>query len=283
MTVEIQNTNNCLQIIPFLLIILRWNVWQGYKATYDGCVSCLARAFGYFWALVIPSSVIRVALKPECDGTQIFKRYRYRYFFPVPNIPDTDTDTFFRYQFLPIQIPILFSGTKYFWYRYRYFFGTKFFRYRFRDFFPIPNFTDTGSVGFLLSERTSGVSPVIFSPKLVNILASPWNVGGGSIPAQRWMQIVIMYLAVLSGPKGGQGPNLHTQCVQVQGVDVGGVQIYSVVGDAPVQTVGHFKHAPSSFPCPCSCHWSYQNCFLVLLWLSTVFRVKTSIFNKHSA
>ena len=136
---------------------------------------------------------------------------------------------------------------------------------------------------FFSVTKSSGVSPVIFSPKLVNILASPWNVGGGSIPAQRWMQIVIMYLAVLSGPKGGQGPNLHTQCVQAQGVDVGGVQIYSVVGDAPVQTVGHFKHAPSSFPCPCSCHWSYQNCFLVLLWLSTVFRVKTSIFNKHSA
>ena len=31
-----------------------------------------------------------------------------------------------------------FSGTKYFGYRYRYFFGTKFFRYRFRDFLPIP-------------------------------------------------------------------------------------------------------------------------------------------------
>ena len=55
--------------------------------------------------------------------------------------------------------PILFSGTKYFWYRYRYFLryqifpipvprlfsDTKFDRYRFRDFFPVPNFSDTGS------------------------------------------------------------------------------------------------------------------------------------------
>ena len=58
-----------------------------------------------------------------------------------------------------IPIPILFSGTKYFRYRYRYFFryqifpipvprlfsDTKFDRYRFRDFFPVPNFSDTGS------------------------------------------------------------------------------------------------------------------------------------------
>ena len=57
----------------------------------------------------------------EYDGTLNFKRYRYRYFF--------------RYQIFTIPIPVLFSGTK-------------FFRYRFRDFFPIPNFTDTGSETF---------------------------------------------------------------------------------------------------------------------------------------
>ena len=54
----------------------------------------------------------------------------------VPKIlNDTGTDTFFRYQIFAIPIPVLFSGTK-------------FFRYRFRDFFPIPNFTDTGSETF---------------------------------------------------------------------------------------------------------------------------------------
>ena len=46
------------------------------------------------------------------------------------------------------------------------------------------------------------------------------------------MQIVIMYLALSSGPKGGQGPNFHTQYVEAEGTDVGGRgQIYSVVGD----------------------------------------------------
>ena len=58
-----------------------------------------------------------------------------------------------------IPIPILFSGIKYFRYRYRYFLryqifpipvprlfsDTKFDRYRFRDFSPVPNFSDTGS------------------------------------------------------------------------------------------------------------------------------------------
>ena len=39
---------------------------------------------------------------------------------------------FFRYQIFPIPVPRLFSGTK-------------FFRYRFRDFFPVPIFFDTGS------------------------------------------------------------------------------------------------------------------------------------------
>ena len=54
----------------------------------------------------------------------------------VPKIfNDTDTDTFFRYQIFPIPVPRLFSGTK-------------FFRYRFRYFFPVPNFSDTGSETF---------------------------------------------------------------------------------------------------------------------------------------
>ena len=71
--------------------------------------------------------------------------------FPVPNI--SDTDIFFRYQIFPIPIPRLFSGTKFF--RYRYFFryqiflipiprlfsGIKFFRYQ--SFFPVPIFSDT--------------------------------------------------------------------------------------------------------------------------------------------
>ena len=73
------------------------------------------------------------------------KYFRYRYLFPVPNIFDTDTGTF--------------SGTKFSRYRFRdffpipnftdtgseTFFGTKFFRYRFRDFFPVPIFSDTGT------------------------------------------------------------------------------------------------------------------------------------------
>ena len=58
--------------------------------------------------------VIQHRFMPVFDGTQNFKRYQY--FFTVPNIFNTDTS--FRYQFLPI--PILSSGTKYFWYRYRY-------------------------------------------------------------------------------------------------------------------------------------------------------------------
>ena len=51
-------------------------------------------------------------------------------FFLVPNLSDTGSETFFRYQIVPIPVPRLFPGTK-------------FFRYRFRDFFryqfvPIP-------------------------------------------------------------------------------------------------------------------------------------------------
>ena len=41
----------------------------------------------------------------------------------------------FRYQIFSIPVLRLFSGTK-------------FFRYRFRDFFPVPNFSDTGSETF---------------------------------------------------------------------------------------------------------------------------------------
>ena len=74
--------------------------------------------------------------------------------------------------------------------------------------------------------------PKKYFPKHVDIPSTPWEVGGGSTPAQMWMQIVIMYLALSSGPKGGQGPNFHTQYVEAEGADVGGRgQIYSVVGD----------------------------------------------------
>ena len=53
---------------------------------------------------------------PVCDGIQNVERYLYRYFF--------------RYQILPIPIPVLFSDTK-------------FYRYRFQDFFLVPNFSNT--------------------------------------------------------------------------------------------------------------------------------------------
>ena len=50
-------------------------------------------------------------------------------------LSDTDTDTFFRYQISSIPIPILFSGTKFWRYRYRY-------------FFPVPDFADTDTDTF---------------------------------------------------------------------------------------------------------------------------------------
>ena len=56
-------------------------------------------------------------------------------FFSVPNIFDSSSQTFFRYQIFPIPVPRLFSGTK-------------FFRYRFRYFFTVPNFSDTGTETF---------------------------------------------------------------------------------------------------------------------------------------
>ena len=49
--------------------------------------------------------MLMVMMAPVCDSTQNVKRYRYWYFF---------------------------SGTKYFWYRYRYFFRYYFFWYQFR-------------------------------------------------------------------------------------------------------------------------------------------------------
>ena len=64
-------------------------------------------------------------------GTNFF-RYRYRYFFPGPIFSNTGTGTFFRDQFFPIPVPVLFSGTN-------------FFRYRDRYFFPGPNFPGTGA------------------------------------------------------------------------------------------------------------------------------------------
>ena len=39
------------------------------------------------------------------SGTKFF-RYRFRDFFPVPNFSDTGSETFFRYQFVPIPVPI---------------------------------------------------------------------------------------------------------------------------------------------------------------------------------
>ena len=87
----------------------------------------------------------------------------------VPKIlNDTDTATF--------------SGTKYFRYRYRYFFryqifpilvprlfsDTKFYRYRFRDFFPVPNFSDTGSD----TTRKNEKFPVPVPVPIINLLNS---------------------------------------------------------------------------------------------------------------
>ena len=83
-------------------------------------------------------------------------------------------------KFWMIPIPILFSGTKYFRYRYRYFFryqifpipvprlfsGTKFYRYRFRYFFPVPNFYDTGSD----TTRKNEKFPVPVLVPIINVL-----------------------------------------------------------------------------------------------------------------
>ena len=49
------------------------------------------------------------------------------------NFSDTGTGTFFRDQFFPIPVPVLFSGTNFFRYRYRY-------------FFPGPIFSGTGTI-----------------------------------------------------------------------------------------------------------------------------------------
>ena len=58
----------------------------------------------------------------ECDGTQNFFRYRDRDFFSGPIFSGTGTGTFFRDQFFPVPGPVLFFGTNFFRYRYRYFF-----------------------------------------------------------------------------------------------------------------------------------------------------------------
>ena len=57
----------------------------------------------------------------------------------------------FRYQIFSIPVLRLFSGTK-------------FFRYRFRDFFPVPNFSDTGSETFFRYQFFS--IPVPIPPKI---------------------------------------------------------------------------------------------------------------------
>merc|ERR1739844_104174 len=71
-------------------------------------------------------------------GPEKMKIFRYRHLYDTgthyksskfQNFGDGNK---FRYQIFPIPVPGLFSGTK-------------FFRYRFRDFFPVPIFSDTGS------------------------------------------------------------------------------------------------------------------------------------------
>ena len=69
---------------------------------------------------VIPCVLPCVPCVPECDGTQNFFQYRDRYFFPGANFSGTGTGTFFRNNFFPIPVPVLFSGTIFFRYRYWY-------------------------------------------------------------------------------------------------------------------------------------------------------------------
>jgi len=110
-------------------------------------------------------------------GTKFF-RYRFRYHLKKSKIPGTGSGTHYkssefqnfgnknqlRYQIFPIPVPRLFSGTKFFRYRFRDFFryqffpipvprlfsGTNFFRYRFRyhqknEKFPVPGIPGTGT------------------------------------------------------------------------------------------------------------------------------------------
>ena len=52
-------------------------------------------------------------------------------------LKDTGSDTFFRYQIFPIPVPILFSGTNFFRYRFRY--------HQKNQKFPVPGIPGTGT------------------------------------------------------------------------------------------------------------------------------------------
>ena len=56
----------------------------------------------------------------------------------------------YRDQFSPITVPVLFSGTNFLWYRYRY-------------FFPGPNFFGTGTGTFFRDQFFTVPVPVLFS------------------------------------------------------------------------------------------------------------------------
>jgi len=72
----------------------------------------------------------------KISGTKFF-RYRFCNFFPVLNSSDTGSKTFFRYQIFPIPVPRLFSGTNFFWYRFRH--------HQKYEKFPIPGIPGTGT------------------------------------------------------------------------------------------------------------------------------------------
>ena len=73
-----------------------------------------------------PSEDMKIYNDREFPG---ILRYQDQFF------SDTGTGTFFRDQFFPVPVPVLFSGTKFFRNRYRYFFPG-----------PILSGTDTGTI-----------------------------------------------------------------------------------------------------------------------------------------
>merc|ERR1712212_1326809 len=70
---------------------------------------------------------------------QIFKIPKFwpRKSVPVPNFSNTGSEIFFRYQIFPIPVPILFSGTNFFRYRFRY--------HQKNQKFPVPGIPGTGT------------------------------------------------------------------------------------------------------------------------------------------
>ena len=80
-------------------------------------------SLGAFWARIRSGRSV-------CDGTQNVKRYRY--FFSGTKFFRYRYQYFFQYQIFLISVPRLFSDTK-------------FYLYRFPDFFPVRICTDTGS------------------------------------------------------------------------------------------------------------------------------------------